>query len=182
MRAVRQWWMRVEGGSLPLSYLAWELASADLCPATASKPPSLRWRLGKLTDVCCKYVHCNAGTQTGTTSPYLWTMCGPGEREGPGWVDLGIFWQLLPDRYLTSHASHITRKETFAEYGLGFREWKQWQTQSHLNCANNANWRKSIQNDGSHAVVNTNCNVFLQGAKMIAAGSINLLGLHQWSI
>ena len=43
-----------------LPYLAWELASA--C-ATESKPPSLRWRLGKLTDVCCKYVHCNAGTQ-----------------------------------------------------------------------------------------------------------------------
>ena len=80
--------------------------------------------------------------------------------EGLCWVDLGIFWQLLPDRYLTSHASHITRKDpgishTLAEYWLRFREWKleKWQTQSHLNRTNNANRRKLIQNDASHAAV-----------------------------
>ena len=113
------------GHSLP--YLAWELASAW---ATESKPPSLRWRLGKLTDVCCKYVHCNAGTRP---SPDRYNQPLPVDhvwsREGLSWVDLGIFWQLLPDRYLTSHASHITRKDpgsshTLAEYGLRFREWK----------------------------------------------------------
>ena len=82
------------GGSPPLPYLG---AGQCQCPATASKPPSLRWRLGKLTDVCCKYVHCNAGTQPlplpdRYNQPLPVTMCGPGRgRDGLGSVDLGIF-------------------------------------------------------------------------------------------
>ena len=84
-RAGRWWMMRVGGGSLP-PYLA----SADLCPDTASKPPSLRWRLGKLTDVCCKYVHCIAGTQVqpAPTCDHVWTR---GEGGAGRRVDLGIF-------------------------------------------------------------------------------------------
>ena len=113
-----RWWMRVGvGRPPPLPGLG---AGQCLCPATASKPPSLRWRLGKLTDVCCKYVHCNAGTQPlplldRYNQPLPVTMCGPGEREG--WAGLsgyGYFLTTLQDRYLaylTSHASHITRKE-----------------------------------------------------------------------
>ena len=68
---------------------------AGPCTATASKPPSLGWRLGKLTDVCCKYVHCNTGTGPDRYNQPLSPACEPcvdqAEREGQGAECIGVF-------------------------------------------------------------------------------------------